>query len=70
MRAIMTFKRTISAFVVATGLLALAGRPGVAQEGHETPEPPALKWSFAGPFGKFDRAFVSVGLALHVGSPL
>ena len=62
----MTFKRAIPAFVVAAGLLALAGRPGIAQEhAHETPEPPAQKWSFAGPFGKFDRGQLQRGFKVY-----
>ena len=34
--------------------------PGVAEE-HDTPTPPRLKWSFAGPFGKFDQAQLQRG---------
>jgi cytochrome c1 len=68
MRAIMTFPRTISALIAATALLALAGRTVSAQEqehSHESPEPPALKWSFAGPRGYFDRAQLQRGFKIY-----
>ena len=39
---------------LAVWLAALTG-PALAQE-QETPAPPMNKWSFAGPFGKYDRA--------------
>jgi ubiquinol-cytochrome c reductase cytochrome b/c1 subunit len=64
MRAIMAFTRTFPALALAAGLLALAGRPASAQD-HDTPEPPALKWSFAGPFGKFDRAQLQRGFKVY-----
>src|SRR3954463_16817086 len=68
MRATMTFTRIISALIAATALLALAGRPAAAQEqehSHEAPEPPALKWSFAGPRGLFDRAQLQRGFKVY-----
>ena len=62
----MTFKRSIPALFLAAGLLALAGQAAVAQDTeHATPEPPALKWSFAGPFGKFDRAQLQRGFKVY-----
>ncbi len=60
----MTFKRSIPALVLAAGLLALAGQAAVAQD-HAAPEPPTLKWSFAGPFGKFDRAQLQRGFKVY-----
>jgi cytochrome c1 len=60
----MTFTRIIPALVLAAGLSALGFSPSVAQE-HDTPEPPALKWSFAGPFGKFDRAQLQRGFKVY-----
>jgi len=60
----MTVKRSIPVLIAAAGLLALAGRPAVAQE-HESPEPPALKWSFAGPLGKFDRGQLQRGFKVY-----
>lgn len=60
----MTFKRIIPALVVAAGTLILAGQPVAAQD-HGTPEPPALKWSFSGPFGKFDRGQLQRGFKVY-----
>ena len=49
----MTNKRTIIALTLAFAAFAA---PALAQEhSHEAPTPPAVKWSFAGPFGKFDE---------------
>ena len=59
----MTIKRIIPALVVTAGLLA-AGGPAFAQD-HGTPEPPAQKWSFAGPLGKFDRAQLQRGFKVY-----
>jgi cytochrome c1 len=40
--------------------------PGVAQEhAHETPNPPKNRWSFAGPFGKFDEAQLQRGFKVY-----
>jgi ubiquinol-cytochrome c reductase cytochrome b/c1 subunit len=59
-------KRTVPALVFSAGLLALASAPAAAQgHEHESPEPPALKWSFAGPFGKFDRAQLQRGFKVY-----
>jgi len=60
----MTIKRIIPALVVAAGLLAVAG-PVFAQD-HDLPEPPAQKWSFAGPLGKFDRGQLQRGQRDHL----
>jgi cytochrome c1 len=65
MRAIMTVTRTIPALIAALGLLGLAGGPAAAQGEHDAPEPPALKWSFAGPLGKFDRAQLQRGFKVY-----
>ena len=46
--------------IFAAALLVSAGRPVFAQADH-TPEPPQLKWSFSGPFGKFDRGQLQRG---------
>jgi ubiquinol-cytochrome c reductase cytochrome b/c1 subunit len=64
----MTFQRTVPALVFSAVLLALAGRPAAAQgneHAHEQPEPPQLKWSFAGPFGKFDRGQLQRGFKVY-----
>jgi len=55
----MTMQRTIIALTLAGGIAAL-GSPAFAQ-GHDTPQPPRIKWSFAGPFGKFDEAQLQRG---------
>ncbi|MET3891146.1 ubiquinol-cytochrome c reductase cytochrome c1 subunit [Bosea sp. OAE506] len=44
----------------AFGLM-LAALPLTAQAAGERVEPPALSWSFSGPFGKFDRAQLQRG---------
>jgi ubiquinol-cytochrome c reductase cytochrome b/c1 subunit len=64
----MTFQRSALALVFAVALLVPAGRSAMAQgheHAHETPEPPQLKWSFAGPFGKFDRGQLQRGFKIY-----
>ncbi|PTM41910.1 cytochrome c1 [Bosea sp. 124] len=50
----------ISVRSAAFGLL-LAALPLTAQAAGDRIEPPALSWSFSGPFGKFDRAQLQRG---------
>ena len=57
----MTMQRTIIALTLAGALAGLVA-PAVAQE-HQVP-PPALKWSFAGPFGKYDEAQLQRGFKI------
>src|ERR1700746_212996 len=57
----MTVARTILALAVSLAALVV---PALAQE-HETPAPPMNKWSFAGPFGKYDRAQLQRGLKVY-----
>jgi len=59
----MNKHRIIIAATLAAGLLALSV-PAVAQE-HEAPPPPRVKWSFAGPFGKFDQAQLQRGFKVY-----
>lgn len=59
----MTMKRTILILALAGGLGAAAA-PAIAQE-HDTPVPPKLKWSFAGPFGKYDQAQLQRGFKIY-----
>lgn len=59
---------TLSFRLALTGLslglgLALAGPAANAAEGRI--EPPALSWSFSGPFGKFDRAQLQRGYKVY-----
>ena len=56
----MVIARTLA---VAVALAALAA-PAQAQE-HDTPAPPMNKWSFSGPFGKFDRGQLQRGLKVY-----
>lgn len=46
------------------GMLMLAGTPGWAAEGGHEP-PPRESWSFAGPFGTFDRAQIQRGFKVY-----
>ncbi|MBI1202471.1 MAG: hypothetical protein GC182_08165 [Rhodopseudomonas sp.] len=62
----MTNKRTIIALAAAglvAGLVAGTAAPAAAQE-HQVP-PPAMKWSFAGPFGKYDEAQLQRGFKIY-----
>lgn len=58
----MTMQRTFFAFVLAGSLVALAA-PASAQT--EQVPPPRLKWSFAGPFGKYDEAQLQRGFKIY-----
>jgi ubiquinol-cytochrome c reductase cytochrome b/c1 subunit len=50
---------------LAIALAALIGpRPALAQE-HDAVQPPRLKWSFAGPFGSYDRAQLQRGFKIY-----
>ena len=57
----MAIARTIVAFALASAAFALPAR---AQD-HETPNPPMNRWSFAGPFGKFDRGQLQRGFKVY-----
>jgi ubiquinol-cytochrome c reductase cytochrome b/c1 subunit len=59
--------RSILALVLAgsfLGLATIASQPAAAQE-HDSPVPPRQKWSFAGPFGHFDRGQLQRGLKVY-----
>jgi len=47
------------------GSLLLGGMNSAKAEDGHGPTPPSLKWSFAGPFGKFDRAQLQRGLKVY-----
>jgi cytochrome c1 len=51
-----TFLAVVAALALATGARAA---------GEETPHPPHLSWSFAGPFGTFDRAQLQRGFKVY-----
>jgi cytochrome c1 len=58
----VAFRRSI--IVAAVALVALLA-PALAQDSHETLTPPKNRWSFAGPFGKFDRGQLQRGLKIY-----
>jgi len=61
----MNKHRTILALTLAGALLALSV-PSFAQEHeHEAPQPSRVKWSFAGPFGKFDQGQLQRGFKIY-----
>jgi ubiquinol-cytochrome c reductase cytochrome b/c1 subunit len=57
----MNMQRTFVALVLAG---CFGASPAVAQE-HDTPTPPMLKWSFSGPFGKYDPAQLQRGFKIY-----
>ena len=59
----MKMQHSIFALVLA-GCLAAMLLPASAQIGEQTP-PPRLKWSFAGPFGKYDEAQLQRGFKIY-----
>ena len=54
----------IVALVVGAATFGMSGKASAAEE-HGAPEPPAVKWSFAGPFGKFDRGQLQRGFKVY-----
>jgi cytochrome c1 len=58
----MAFRRSI--IVAAVALIALLA-PALAQDHENTLLPPKNRWSFAGPFGKFDRGQLQRGLKVY-----
>jgi len=59
----MQMQRTIIALTLA-GCVGMLTLPAKAQE-HDTPIPPKLRWSFAGPFGKYDPAQLQRGFKIY-----
>jgi ubiquinol-cytochrome c reductase cytochrome b/c1 subunit len=59
----MKIQHTIVALALAGSLVVLA-LPASAQEA-APPPPPRLKWSFAGPFGKYDEAQLQRGFKIY-----
>lgn len=62
--------KTACRLFVAAAALALSVSPvlgqGQGQEHeHEAPQPPRLKWSFAGPFGKYDEGQLQRGFKIY-----
>ena len=62
-----TGKTPVSAAIalVAGGMLLLGGADNARAQEHGGPTPPSLKWSFAGPLGKFDQAQLQRGLKIY-----
>jgi ubiquinol-cytochrome c reductase cytochrome b/c1 subunit len=53
------------AAIAGTLLFASAGSSMAADDGHSQPVPPPHKWSFSGPFGKFDRGELQRGFKVY-----
>jgi cytochrome c1 len=51
--------------VLTLAVLLAALCPSARAQEHEAPPPPANKWSFAGPFGKFDRGQLQRGFKVY-----
>jgi cytochrome c1 len=61
----MAIRRSIVVAAVALNALLAPGlAPALAQDSHEA-TPPKNRWSFAGPFGKFDRGQLQRGLKVY-----
>lgn len=57
--------RKVLALILAGSFAALI-TPALAQDhSHETPQPPRVKWSFSGPFGKYDQAQLQRGFKIY-----
>lgn len=57
----MTMHRTFIALALAAAL----GAAGSAHAAEGAPQPPSLKWSFSGPFGKFDQGQLQRGFRVY-----
>src|SRR5947209_15076323 len=60
----MTLQRCILALVLAGGVIAPLAQPAAAQDA-EAATPAKLKWSFAGPFGKYDEGQLQRGFKIY-----
>lgn len=73
-------KKLVTSIALIAGLAGLAAAPAVAEEGHDLKaavehaaasshypiiKPHNLDWSFAGPFGKYDKAQLQRGLKIY-----
>ena len=57
-------KNTLLALAVISAFSFAAAAPALAADAH-APLPPRLKWSFAGPFGKFDKGQIQRGFKVY-----
>ena len=66
LRPSMTSSLRLAAFTLATlGVVALASPPARAGASHEEETPERQEWSFAGVFGRFDKAQLRRGLKVY-----
>ena len=61
----MAFQRKILALVLAGGVAAGSLAASGASAAEDTPQPPKHKWSFSGPFGKYDQGQLQRGLKVY-----
>jgi ubiquinol-cytochrome c reductase cytochrome b/c1 subunit len=57
---------TRPALAIAAALAAFVPAASAQDHSHETPTPPMNKWSFSGPFGKYDRAQLQRGFKVYI----
>jgi ubiquinol-cytochrome c reductase cytochrome b/c1 subunit len=55
----------VAALLLAGGLLVGGNSVASAEDAHGAPQPPRQKWSFAGPFGTYDRAQLQRGFKIY-----
>lgn len=60
----MTMHRTFIALALAASLGAVSAAQA-AEDAHSQPTPPSLKWTFSGPFGKFDQGQLQRGFKIY-----
>jgi ubiquinol-cytochrome c reductase cytochrome b/c1 subunit len=51
--------------LAAAALALTISTPAFADSAHESPQPPRQKWSFSGPFGKYDQAQLQRGFKIY-----
>ena len=61
----MKTKSTILALSLAASIAVLTGAAFAQEHAHESPTPPKSRWSFAGPFGKFDQGQLQRGFKVY-----
>lgn len=60
-----TAASALAIFGLAGLLLVGSAGSSRAEDAHSQPTPPSLKWSFAGPFGKYDQSQLQRGLKVY-----
>jgi ubiquinol-cytochrome c reductase cytochrome b/c1 subunit len=61
----MKTHRILLALSLAFSLAGIGAAQAADEHSHAAPQPPAQKWSFAGPFGKFDQAQLQRGFKVY-----